>query len=45
MAQHRARRDIVKRAVPCDPQRQEFISNRREDDGQLRFVGVAGIRV
>jgi hypothetical protein len=45
VAQHRARRDIVKRAVPGDPRRQEFVSNRRQNDGQLLFVAVARIHV
>jgi hypothetical protein len=45
MAQHRARRDIVKRSVPGDPRRQEFVSNRRQNDGPLLLVAVAGIHV
>jgi hypothetical protein len=45
MAQHRTRRDIVKRAVPGDPRRQEFVSNRRQNDGQLLFVAVVRIHV
>jgi hypothetical protein len=45
MAQHRPRRDIVKRSVPGNPRRQEFVSNRRQNDGQLLFVAIAGIHV